>query len=439
MIGGADFASSRGGRALTPAELAAWGTMGTGANMFQHGFTPPPGYTIFGGTPDIPLDNPILLPIGDQLVTQTGDVGFLQGLTQEALPQFLQGPGIPLGAAAGVGALSAAGMIPAGEVAGMGSGAAGGASVGASTAGGGMDLGGGLSVDEFGNVTGGMFQGGPGTAGAGDFFSGGASGADFGGAGGAGGMMNMNNAGVIASLARALGIGGGAGAAAGGAGAGAGAGQGGGFNLGQLLPLLGIGSGLNTMFNRQQAVDPARVDSLWQAGQNTYNLSRDPQNQLHDFLQQQTVDNSRAGTSARGIGMSGNSAGIENDATRNFNMDWQNQQLARQAQGTQAFAGAGQGAAQAGLANNAQAFTQNQTGMNNLTTGLGQVFGNGGLFGSGGGGAGGVGSWLTSMFGGGAGAAPAGTSYDSGGNYNSAGSFNPYYTGTDASGGAAYG
>lgn len=58
-----------------------------------------------------------------------------------------------------------------------GSAAAGGTTLGtggaASGAGGSMDLmdlGGGLGLDEFGNVTGGLFQGGPGTAGAGDFF-----------------------------------------------------------------------------------------------------------------------------------------------------------------------------------------------------------------------------------------------------------------------------
>src|SRR6266480_5656285 len=36
-------------------------------------------------------------------------------------------------------------------------------------AGGGFDLGGGLSTDEWGNITGGVFEGGPGTPGSGDF------------------------------------------------------------------------------------------------------------------------------------------------------------------------------------------------------------------------------------------------------------------------------
>ncbi len=76
------------------------------------------------------------------------------------------------------------------------------------------------------------------------------------------------------------------------------------------------------------------------AGQDVYNLGRDPMNTLHDYLKQQTVDASRAGTSARGIGMSANAAGLENDATRNFEMNWNNDLLARSAAGLSAMGGA---------------------------------------------------------------------------------------------------
>jgi len=78
-------------------------------------------------------------------------------------------------------AASAPGWAGAGEGAAAGGGAVAGESGAGSVAGGagsdtlagsgGTDLGGGLSVDEFGNVTGGSFQGGSGTAGAGDFFN----------------------------------------------------------------------------------------------------------------------------------------------------------------------------------------------------------------------------------------------------------------------------
>lgn len=62
----------------------------------------------------------------------------------------------------------------------------------------------------------------------------------------------------------------------------------------------------------------------------------DPRSQLHDYMQNQVMDASRAGTSARGLGMSPYAAGMENDAVRKFNMDWQNEQLARQMAGSNA-------------------------------------------------------------------------------------------------------
>lgn len=71
------------------------------------------------------------------------------------------------------------------------------------------------------------------------------------------------------------------------------------------------------------------------AGRDIYNLARDPQNELHDYLQQQNVDQSRAASSARGIGMGANSAGLENDASRNFEMNWQQNLLNRAMSGLQ--------------------------------------------------------------------------------------------------------
>jgi len=76
-------------------------------------------------------------------------------------------------------------------------------------------------------------------------------------------------------------------------------------------------------------------------GNDIWNTARDPQNQLHDFLLQQTVDASRGGDSARGLAMSPYSAGLEQDATRKFEMDWQNQQLNRQIAGGGAANAAG--------------------------------------------------------------------------------------------------
>lgn len=231
-----------------------------------------------------------------------------------------------------------------------------------------------------------------------------------------------------------------------------------------------------------------------QAGQDIYNLGRDPQNQLHDFLQAQTVDNSRAATSARGVGMSPYAAGIENDATKNFNMGWQNNQLGRAESGLQAMGGANQiggadlsgamgfgqqapqfmmqsaaapiGAQQQAYGAPAQAATQyaGQFGqaisgpeaglMSQIIPYLNYGAGAGSYAGSAGlanaqfgnqmqtqglerllGGMQGMqgqmntpGSWLSGMFGGGG----------QNTNYNSAGIFQPYYSGMD-SGGSAFG
>lgn len=87
---------------------------------------------------------------------------------------------------------------------------------------------------------------------------------------------------------------------------------------------------------------------LRQAGAQTYATGLDPQNQLRDRMRQRVVEGSRAADSARGIGMSPYSAGLENQATSNFEMDWQNQQLARQLAGLQGYGQASSAANQTG-------------------------------------------------------------------------------------------
>lgn len=79
---------------------------------------------------------------------------------------------------------------------------------------------------------------------------------------------------------------------------------------------------------------------LGAAGQQFWQTSLDPQNALRDRLQQRVTDASRAGTSARGIGMGGEAAGIENQAVTDFLLNWENNQLARQATGLQGYTGA---------------------------------------------------------------------------------------------------
>lgn len=73
------------------------------------------------------------------------------------------------------------------------------------------------------------------------------------------------------------------------------------------------------------------------AGQQVYNTALDPQNALYNQMLAQTTNQVNATNSQYGIGGSAAGAGVANQAETNFNIDWQNQQLARQAQGAQAL------------------------------------------------------------------------------------------------------
>lgn len=203
-----------------------------------------------------------------------------------------------------------------------------------------------------------------------------------------------------------------------------------------------------------------------QAGGNAlYQMGMDPQNAYRDQLRQQTQDQANASTSMRGIGMGGEAAGIANQADTNFLNQWQNQQMNRAAQGLQGATGAYnaagqqsqlgnadltgavnmfQGAAglpfqaanmysganqQANLSpysglmssimpymnfgmNSAQnAFGNQQTNLNNLSTGISQL------------GSGGGGSWLSSLFGGGGGGGGANQGISAPGDLNAV--YNP--------------
>jgi hypothetical protein len=79
-----------------------------------------------------------------------------------------------------------------------------------------------------------------------------------------------------------------------------------------------------------------------QAAQGVYQTAFDPQQALYGRTQQQLQDQVRASQGARGLGVSGVGAGLENQAMSNFNIDWQNAQLGRQAQGIGAMGQANQ-------------------------------------------------------------------------------------------------
>jgi hypothetical protein len=89
--------------------------------------------------------------------------------------------------------------------------------------------------------------------------------------------------------------------------------------------------------------------SLMPYAQNIMQTGFDPQNALYARMQQQVQDQTRAGLEARGVDSTPYGAGIEGQQMSNFNIDWQNQQLQRQA--TAAGAAGGLTTAGAGVAN----------------------------------------------------------------------------------------
>ena len=89
----------------------------------------------------------------------------------------------------------------------------------------------------------------------------------------------------------------------------------------------------------------------------------DPQSALYNRTLQQVQDQTRVSNAARGLDMSPQGAGVENQALSNFNIDWQNQQLARSLSAMQGYSGAvgqaGTSLGQAGqLGQAATGFTQ---------------------------------------------------------------------------------
>src|SRR6266566_149140 len=123
---------------------------------------------------------------------------------------------------------------------------------------------------------------------------------------------------------------------------------------------IGWGTGINQIGAGQ---------NLMQAGQGILPYSQqilqtgfDPQQALYNQQFQLQTDQDRAGQAARGISMSPYGAGVENKANTDFNIAWQNAQLARQ---NQALQGAGYGLNSGGNAIN---FGQNVStlGVNQL-------------------------------------------------------------------------
>jgi len=100
--------------------------------------------------------------------------------------------------------------------------------------------------------------------------------------------------------------------------------------IGQGVSMGAIGAGQNFSQAGQSQIPYA---------QSIMNTAFDPQNALYQRTQQQLVDQTRAGQAARGVATTPYGAAGESDALRKFDIDWQNNQLGRQALGGQAASG----------------------------------------------------------------------------------------------------
>lgn len=94
--------------------------------------------------------------------------------------------------------------------------------------------------------------------------------------------------------------------------------------------------------------------NLQGAAGNVLNTAFDPQNALYDRMFQQQQDQTNVTNAMYGVQSSPYGAGVADQANRNFNIDWQNQQLGRQIAGLGAAGTAYGQAAPMGLAAESQ-------------------------------------------------------------------------------------
>src|ERR1700756_743072 len=104
-----------------------------------------------------------------------------------------------------------------------------------------------------------------------------------------------------------------------------------------LAQLLGAGMGTNQALT---GAVPGLTQPLGGVASQILGTSMDPQQALYGRTLQQITDQSNAMNSMYGLGKAPAGAGVTGQNVSNFNIDWQNQQLARQIQGAQAAGGA---------------------------------------------------------------------------------------------------
>jgi hypothetical protein len=69
--------------------------------------------------------------------------------------------------------------------------------------------------------------------------------------------------------------------------------------------------------------------------EDVWNLSRDPQGELYARNRQRHLEGVRAGSEARGLNMGPYGAGVENEAMKNYELDWERELFNRLLSGSQ--------------------------------------------------------------------------------------------------------
>lgn len=97
---------------------------------------------------------------------------------------------------------------------------------------------------------------------------------------------------------------------------------------------------LGSLMNYEGTQNLNTQNDLLGAGKQVFNMGLDPQSALYDRTLNQLTQQTGVTNSMYGLGSSAAGAGVQNQALSNFNIDWQNNQLQRAAQGLQAYSGA---------------------------------------------------------------------------------------------------
>jgi hypothetical protein len=115
-----------------------------------------------------------------------------------------------------------------------------------------------------------------------------------------------------------------------------------GLGMGQALGQYGVGQNITGMGGQMAGIGGNLVglgQSAMAPANAVLNTAFDPQSQLYNYLQNQNLQQSQAIEAGAGLATTPYGAGVSALSNQQFNLNWQNQQLARQVQGLGAYTG----------------------------------------------------------------------------------------------------